>query len=225
MKRLELRCWHPFEDFMIDPGLPPGPFKSAKKRECRKIAAMSIYELYDFIDYEIEPAPPNTMTPGMQMEHYMLMWMFGPRPFGVSELEAAAKYKNTVLSILMYLQRRLEGELKITEDIKNVREVMNGHISTPDYTALSLIHERMIQTSEIRVPKIRQYLSRLARFIPEMRRNFESNEARFDTPYTRERRREYSGTFGYEAQNRRSQRKRRAPDRLNIASKKSKSYV
>ena len=54
------------------------------------------------------------------------------------------------------------GELTLYDDIKNVEEVMVGDISTLDYTALWLVHKRMLKTAEIAsTTKINEYLSKL----------------------------------------------------------------
>ena len=109
-------------------------------------------------------------------------------------------------------------ELNIHNDIKNVQEVMNSNISTPDYTALSLIHEQMVQMSKTRPTKIPPYLEQVKRFIDDMKVHFDSNKQRY--LYRLE-----SEQLEEACRIRWRKRTRQAPERLNITTTKSKSYL
>ena len=72
------------------------------------------------------------------------------------------------------------GELTLYDDIKNVEEVMVGDISTLDYTALWLVHKRMLKTAEIAsTTKINEYLSKLYGYTSKLNFAFNCNYSHF----------------------------------------------
>lgn len=100
---------------------------------------------------------------------------------------------------------------------------MVGDISLADHTALFCVHRHMIRTSKTRMPIIRQYLSRLQSFIVDIVSSFTSFDAWHEEDCDlREMEREEEQKNM--AINNRPQRRRKAPERLNITSCKGKSY-
>ena len=72
------------------------------------------------------------------------------------------------------------GELTLYDDIKNVEEVMVGDISNLDYTALWLVHKRILKTAEIAsTTKINEYLSKLYGYISKLNFAFDCNYSHF----------------------------------------------
>ena len=122
---------------------------------------------------------------------------------------------------------------------------MNGKISTPDNTALSLIHDHMVKVSKIRKPKILDFQSKLMDFtgwtVGHMESEFgeyweqqyewidgfyASGRYEFRRDMYLKRRREYRLMMRQaQALKNRPKRQRKAPERLNITSTKSKTYL
>ena len=94
---------------------------------------------------------------------------------------------------------------------------MDSNITTPDYTALSLVHQQMIKMSKTRPPKIRPYLEEMENFIDNMKGLFRSNKLRYLDRLEYEQLEEACRV-------RWQKRTRQAPERLNITTTKSKSY-
>jgi len=64
-------------------------------------------------------------------------------------------FRVTMKSIFEKLQFRLNDDnlidvefIYITEDIKSIEAVMTGNISAPDYTALFLVHQRLVRRAK-----------------------------------------------------------------------------
>ena len=128
------------------------------------------------------------------------------------------------------------GELTLYDDIKNVEEVMVGDISTLDYTALWLVHKRMLKIAEIAsTTKINEYLSKLYGYTSKLNFAFDCNYSHFLVRQYNQRRAQRAADKMARTENReaesinylrnRPKRDRRAPERLNITSTKSKSYL
>ena len=112
----------------------------------------------------------------------------------------------------------ISEELNIHNDIKNVQEVIDSNISTPDYTALSLVHQQIIKMSKTRPPKIPPYLEKVKHFIDHMKGCFNSNKHRYLYRLESEQLEE-AFRIGWQ------KRTRQAPERLNITTTKYKSYT
>ena len=106
---------------------------------------------------------------------------------------------------------------------------MLGDISTPEYTALWLVHKRMMKAAEIASKtKIHEHLSKLSDFVSNLNYAFAGN-------YYNQRRAQRAMDRIVRAEDReaesviylsnRPKRDRRAPARLNITSTKSKTYL
>ena len=113
---------------------------------------------------------------------------------------------------------------------------MDGDISTLDYTALWLVHKRMLKTAEIAsTTKINEYLSKLYGYTSKLNFAFDCNYSHFLVRQYNQRRAQRAADKMARTENReaesinylrnRSKRDRRAPERLNITSTKSKSYL
>ena len=99
------RYWNPFENIWHNSERTPGPFKRIKKEECQKIASMSLSELFDFIDNEMENGFLD-----MKMQHNMIL-LHERTPWELTGTAAAGSYKNGIINILVILRSRLEGKL------------------------------------------------------------------------------------------------------------------
>ena len=128
------------------------------------------------------------------------------------------------------------GELILFDDIKNVEKVMVGDISTLDYTALWLVHKRMLKTAEIASKtKINEYLSKLSGFTSNLNFAFDCNYKHYLVRQYNQRRVQRAADKMVRAEDReaesiiylsnRPKRDRRAPERLNITTTKSKKYL
>ena len=212
--------WNPFRniwegDYYRSTG--PGPWKEIRDNEFRKINSMSIDQLF----HHIRHAGSNSIT----VIRIYQVWMYQMRYdkfYGLSGADAAAEYKNTMTSILMKLKTRLDEELQIFDDIKNVREVMVGEISLSDHTALFCVHKHMVQISKMaNVSRINRYQSRLSNFVSKIESGFEENYNRYLNEYLPQIQRDEA----MERAEERRKRNRQAPQRLNITNTKSKSYL
>ena len=205
--------WNPFrytwEQHNYEQATVPGPWKQFQDEEFQKITSMSTDQLFDYIRHLV-----FSSIEWMAVYHMMVLAYNGQ--------DVAAEYKNTMLSILMKLKGRLGEELQIFDDIQNVREVMTGEISLPDHTALFCVHKHMVRMSKmVNQPRIRKYLSALSKFMSKLESGFEKNRHRYlnDILPQRQRREEMIRAAA------RRRRNRRAPERLNITSTKTKSYL
>ena len=122
----------------------------------------------------------------------------------VSGISAAAEHKQSIIFILTKVKQRLAGktilkqgismrstkrllntllilgELILFDDIKNLEKVMVGVTSTLDYTALWLVHKRMLKTAEIASKtKIHDYLSKLSGYISKLNFALDFNYSHF----------------------------------------------
>lgn len=114
---------------------------------------------------------------------------------------------------------------------------MLGDISTPEYTALWLVHKRMMEAAEIASKtKIHEHLSKLSDFVSNLNYAFAGNLERhyLERQYNQRRAQRAMDRIvrgeGREAESvihlsKRPKRDRRAPERLNITSTKSKTYL
>ena len=238
--------WNPFYnirqgDYSQSTG--PGPWKEIRDKYDRKFNSMSTDQLFHYI--KICGSGSSRTIARYQM------WVYTREKFhGLTGTDAAAEYKNTMISILMKLKTRLDEELQIFDDIKNVREVMVGEISLSDHTALFCVHKKMVQMSKkVDVPRINRYQSRLSDFrsrletgfeinrisylidyLPRIQRAQEMERARVAREQEVERRRvareqEMERRRVAERTEERRKRKRQAPQRLNITTTKSRSYL
>lgn len=104
---------------------------------------------------------------------------------------------------------------------------MVGDISLANHTALFCVHKQMVKMSKTRVPIIREYQSRLSRFISSIFLRFTlTNRYYWEEFYHR------LDMELYEAQKdiassreNRPRRQRKAPKRLNITTTRTKSYL
>ena len=191
--------WNPLtriEDYLDDLESGGNPWKIIQEEEFQKIASFSTGELFSHINH-VERTDYRMIS----RHHSVFYGFYGP--------DVANDYEKTLISIVMKLKNRLEEELQISDDIQNVREVLTGNISISDHTALSCVFKRMRNTA--RASKIRRYIDKMAYVI-------ESFEALFRFHHWRLEQEEM------ERLEARRSRKRRAPERLNIASTKKKSY-
>ena len=195
----------------------PSPWRRFQDEELQRIISMSTDQLFGYIRHVVTS---YNIIQSMMVYHMMaLAYSF----HGLPGPDIAAEYKNTMLSLLMKLKGRLAEELQIFDDIQNVREVMTGEISVSDHTALFCVHKKMVQMSEslperVNEPRIRKYLSHLSRFISKLESGFEENDNRYLNELLPQREL-------MERAEARRKRKRRAPERLNITSTKSRSYL
>ena len=191
-----------------------GPWKRVQKEEFEKIDALSGEQIFDYTKQVV-----GTSTGLFQQNHYHVY--ICPIFFGLPGPDAAVEYKNTMLSILMKLKNRFQRELTIFDDIKNVRKVMVGEISIPDHTALFCVHKHMVRTSKmVNVRRINKYIAAITRYTSLLESRLESNHQRYYDHYITTLLRMQP----VERADAQRKRKRRAPDRLNIATTKSKSY-
>ena len=113
---------------------------------------------------------------------------------------------------------------------------MAGDISTPDFTAMSLVHKRMLRNVEIAEKiTICEYLSKLSDFISNLSLTFDAHynfnlerlehQRRFQRAVDNIVRAEDREAESVIYLRNRPKRYRRAPERLNITSTKSKSYL
>ena len=113
---------------------------------------------------------------------------------------------------------------------------MVGDISTLDYTALWLVQKRMLKTAKITSKeKIHEYLSKLSDFTSKINFAFDCDYKHYLLRQYHRRRAQRAVDKMIRAEDReaesiiylrnRPKRDRRAPERLNIASTKSKSYL
>jgi len=194
-----------------------GPWKRVQNEEFEKIDALSGEQIFDYTK-QVVRRPVEIF----RMDHYHVY--ISPIFFGSTGPDAAAEYKNTMISILMKLKNRFQRELTIFDDIKNVRKVMVSEISIPDHTALFCVHKHMVRKSQmINVPRIQKYIAAIAKFTSRLESSLESNHQRY---YDRQQRLQAVERAEALRKEREAQkkRKRRAPERLNIATTKSKSY-
>ena len=222
---------------------------------------MSISQVFDYVQFVVD----SDSDWKIQASHRWIM-LDNVRPeeiFKVSSLSAATEYKKTINFMLTKLQSRLAGktslkkgesmrltkrnfytllilgELILYDDIKNVEKVMAGDISTLDYTALRLVHKRMLKTAEIASKtNIKEYLSKLSGFTFHLNLLFDKNYNHYVVRqiglYNQRRAQRVVDKIvlaeDREAESiiylrNRPKRDRRAPERLNITSTKSKSYL
>ena len=103
---------------------------------------------------------------------------------------------------------------------------MVGDISLADHTALFCVHKHLIRMSKTRVPIIREYQTRLSRFISSIFLRFTLTNRYYWEEYYHRLDMEL-----FEAQKdvaswreNRPRRQRKAPERLNITTTRTKSY-
>ena len=237
--------WSPFRniwrgDFSRSTG--PGPWEKLRDKYDRKMDSMSSDQLFHYI--RLFGSRSIRIITFDQMRVYTT-----PKFHGLSGIDAAAEYKNTMISILMKFETRLDEELQIFEDIKNVREVMVGEISLSDHIALFCVHKHMVKMSKmVNVSRINRYQSRLSDFRSRLESGFEINRIRYLIEYLPQIQREQEMERARVAREQeferrrvareqdlerrrvaerteeRRKRKRQAPERLNITTTKSKSY-
>ena len=195
--------WNPLTriaDYDMESG---GPWKIIQEEECEKIASLSTEELFSYINHAV-----RTEWSAIMFHHgavYECEFIFG-----ITGPDAANEYEKTLISIVTKLKNRLEEEKQISDDNQNVRAVMTGNISISDHTALSCVYKRMRNTA--RASKIRRYVEKMDYFIKNVEAVFQMHHIGLQKGEEKAR---------LEARRR---RKRRAPERLNIASNKKKSY-
>jgi len=105
---------------------------------------------------------------------------------------------------------------------------MVGNISIPDHTALFCVHQHMIRKNKmIEESKIRNYFITLTNIISVLKDIFQRNVDRYLSRIRNERARERAKNYfaAYRTVAQWGKRKRQAPERLNIASTKKKSYL
>ena len=213
--------WNPFRNILEgDPSRStgPGPWKEIRDKEFRKINSMSLEQLF----HHIRHAGDDSIT--LITFYQMALYPRG-KFYGLSGPDAAAELKNTMISILMKFKTRLDEELQIFEDIKNVREVMVGEISLSDHIALFCVHKHMVKMSKmVNVSRINRYQSRLSRFRSKLESGFEENRIRY-LDFLQEIQRQQEMERVADRTEERRKRKRQAPERLNITTTKSKSYL
>ena len=113
-----------------------------------------------------------------------------------------------LLSLIASLLNFLGEKEKIESDLKTIENVMRENISTDDYTALSLVRERMITHGKRELPRIEEVLERILSY-DEYLNGFEAVRS------TKDR---------LNAVNSRPKRTRKAPQRLNITTTKGGTY-
>ena len=239
-----------------------GPWERVREEESQKIAQMSIVQLFDYTQHIVDSETISDSLQNIETHHCWIMShnLRSEEIFTVSGLDAAAEYKQTIISILAKLKSQLAGktcltkgnslgltkrllnsllilgELIIFDDIKNVEKVMAGDISTLDYTALWLVQKRMLKTAEkTNKAKIHEYLSKLSGFILSIDYAFSGNYCHYLERQYNQRRAQRAIERMERAEDReaesviylsnRPKRDRRVPQRLNITSTKSKTYL
>ena len=198
--------WNPLrriEEYDTESG---GPWKIIQEEECQKIVSLSSEELFSYINHAVR-------TDFWWISRHHSVVYECDFIFGLTGLDAANEYEKTLMSIVMKLKNRLEEELQIADDIRNVRQVMSGNISISDHTALFCVHKHMVRMrNTARASKIRRYMEKMAYFIENIEAIFKFYHWHLQQEEEKER---------LEA---RRSRKRRAPERLNITSTRKKSY-
>ena len=116
--------------------------------------------------------------------------------------------------------------MNIFDDIRNIKKVMVGDISLADHTALFCVHKHMIRVSKARVPIIREYQTRLSRFISDIFLRFTLTSRYYWEEYYHRLDMEFLEAQKDVASWRenRPRRQRKAPKRLNITTTRTKSY-
>ena len=233
--------WNPLVALLTDPPreTSTGPWQEVEKEECKKIFSMPITQLFDYVESVVSDRGSIFLLQ-RQFSAYWAIEQISGNP----GIMAGDQFAWTLASILYNISRRLDEEMKIVKDIENVKEIMNGTLFTSDYTALSLIRDHMVEISKIRLPKIRDYQSRLIDFagwtVGYMESDFgeyweqeyewndgfyASGRYKFRRDMYLGRRKEYRKMIRRaQALTNRPQRQRKAPERLNIATNRSKSY-
>ena len=140
----------------------PGTFKRVQDREFQMIVSMSKTQVINYGKYVLTSRSNSMIL--IKIDHGLI---YTRRSFhGLSGPDAAAEYGNAIISILMKLKDRLDQEIQIFRDIKNVRKVMVSGVSLSDHTVLFCVHEHMVKMSKtVNVSRIRRYLSRLNLFL------------------------------------------------------------
>ena len=120
-------------------------------------------------------------------------------------------------------------ELNVLTDLKNIRQVIVGKMSTPEYTFLDLVYRHMVKSAKVdqrdflddfqNPNNIKRVRIRLAGYIQKL--NWITV---WDARILIKRPIELNESPTIIENNSRPQRQRRAPNRLNIASTKGRSY-
>ena len=85
-----------------------GPWERVREEESKKIAQMSIYQLFDYIQFIVD----SDSVKNIETHHCWIMFHNhrSEEIFRVSGLDAAAEYKQTIISILAKLKSQLAGK-------------------------------------------------------------------------------------------------------------------
>ena len=102
---------------------------------------------------------------------------------------------------------------------------MVGDISLPDHIALFCVHKHLIRMSKIRVPIIRKYQSELSHFISKVFLQFTLTNREYWFDFHHRQEMELLESRKDIAIYNRPLRQRKTPERLNITSTKTKSYL
>ena len=122
----------------------PETWKIKANEESQKIDEMSRVALIEYIK-DFTGTPVATVNLKKQLLEFVDKDFEDGRP-------AQVVFRETMKSIFDKLQTRL-GEFDVhhiheTDDIRNVRKLMTGDISTSDYTVLYLVHRHMVKKAK-----------------------------------------------------------------------------